>query len=75
MENKKQTPKAAETINKEQLEKLLPEDWDKVVGGLSSDTKICPYCGMEFDKYGGTISELEMRWHMAQHLIEENTQE
>lgn len=75
MENKKQTLKARETIDKEYVEKLPLEDLVKVAGGVSSNTSQCPFCGMEFEKYGNILSEMEMKWHMAQHLLEENTPE
>ena len=77
MENKKQTLKARETIDKEYAEKLPLEDLVKVAGGVSSNTYKCPFCGMEFEKFGNILSEMEMKWHMAQHLaqhlLEENT--
>ena len=73
MENQKQTLKARETIDKEYVEKLPLEDLVKVAGGVSSNTYKCPFCGMEFEKYGNILSEMEMKWHMAQHLLEENT--
>ena len=72
MDNKNLPLKERETINKKSVEKLSQEDLEKVAGGASSNKSICPYCGMEFDKFGNILSEMEIKWHMAQHYLEEN---
>ena len=53
-------------------EELSLDQLDQVAGGASSNKFICPYCGMEFDKFGNILSEMERTWHMAQHYLEEN---
>ena len=54
----------------EYAEKFPAEDLGKVVGGASLDIYICPYCGKVFDNKG-IMAEMNIKWHMAQHLIEE----
>ena len=62
----------AEDLRPADGEELSLDQLDQVAGGASSNIFICPYCGMEFDKYGNILSEMERTWHMAQHYLEEN---
>ena len=55
--------------------KLNVEETGKVVGGSGefSDTYTCPFCGKIFVTAGTPLDDINIKYHMAQHYLEENT--
>ena len=50
-------------------QKAEDSELNHTAGGRFSGTFICPYCGKTFENADSLAMELNIKWHMAQHMV------
>lgn len=58
--------------NDKQPRELSPQELQKVAGGTISSTYVCPFCGEVFEGADTLLGDMNIKSHIAKHMIEVN---
>jgi hypothetical protein len=54
----------------EEIKKEVEDpELNQTAGGVFSRTYTCPYCGKTFENADTLVVEMNIKWHMAQHMV------